>query len=120
MEFAAEGLIINLVIGSRYLGAYLGLQEEFKVQVKPQVKAWAHGVINLGKISQRHHQLAYARLGILLQLEWQYLQRNVPRVGTLMGPIEEALREKLFPTLFGGEEINANFRKIIGHSVNHG
>ena len=37
-----------------------------------------------------------------------------------MGPIEEALREKFFPLLFGGEEITANFRKILGHSVKHG
>ena len=37
-----------------------------------------------------------------------------------MGPIEEALREKLFPSLFGGEEIKADFRKILGHSVKHG
>ena len=37
-----------------------------------------------------------------------------------MGPIEKALREKLFPALLGGEEINADFRKILGHSVNHG
>ena len=46
---------------------------------------------------------------ILLQLESQYLQRNVPRVGTMMGPIEEALRDKFFPVLFGGEDINADF-----------
>ena len=57
---------------------------------------------------------------MLLQLEWHYLQRTVPGVGTLMCPIEEALREKIFPTLFGGEEINADFRKILGHSVKHG
>ena len=37
-----------------------------------------------------------------------------------MGPIEEALREKFFPTLFRGEEINADFRKILGHSIKHG
>ena len=37
-----------------------------------------------------------------------------------MGPIEEALREKFFPALFGGEEINADFRQILGHSVKHG
>ena len=37
-----------------------------------------------------------------------------------MGPIEEALREKLSPLLFGGEEITAEFGKILGHSVNHG
>ena len=57
---------------------------------------------------------------MLLQLKWQYLQRTVPGVGTLMGTIEEALREKCFPTLFGGEEINANFHKILGHSVKYG
>ena len=37
-----------------------------------------------------------------------------------MGPIEEALRDKFFPALFVGEEINSNFRKILGHSVKHG
>ena len=57
---------------------------------------------------------------MLLQSEWQYLRRTVPRVGTLMGPIEETLREKRFPSLFGGEEIDANFRKILGHGVKHG
>ena len=55
-----------------------------------------------------------------LQLEWQYLQRTVPGVGTLMGPIEEILREKFSPALFGEEEINADFRKILGHSAKHG
>ena len=37
-----------------------------------------------------------------------------------MGPIEEALREKFFPALFRGEEINTDFWKILGHSVKHG
>ena len=34
-----------------------------------------------------------------------------------MGPIEEALRDKFFPALFRGEEINAYFGKILGNSV---
>ena len=55
-----------------------------------------------------------------MQLKWNYLQRTVPGVGTLMCPIEEALREKFFPALFRGEDINANFWKILGHSVKHG
>ena len=55
-----------------------------------------------------------------MQLEWHYLQRNVPGVGTLMGLIEEALREKLFPALFGEEDITANFWQILGHSIKHG
>ena len=83
------------------------------------MEAWAHRVRVLGKIYQRHPKSAYAGLGVSLQLEWQYLQRNFPGVGTMMGPIEEALREKFFPALFGGEEITADFRKILGHIVKH-
>ena len=67
------------------------------------MEAWAHGVRVLAKIAQRHPQLAYAGLGMSLQSEWHYLERNVPRVGTLMGPIGEALREKFSSSLFGGE-----------------
>ena len=38
----------------------------------------------------------------------------------MMGTIEEAPREKFIPALFGGEEINADFQKILGHIVKHG
>ena len=38
----------------------------------------------------------------------------------MLGPIEKALRNKSFPMLFGGEEINTDFRQILGHTVNHG
>ena len=37
-----------------------------------------------------------------------------------MSSIEETLREKFFPALFGGKEINTDFRKILCHSVKHG
>ena len=119
-EFGVEGLVLKFESGSRYLGDYLGPQEELEAWVKPQVEAWAHRVRVLGKISRRQSQTAYAGLGMLLKLKWQYLKRTVPRVGTPMGPIEEALREKIFPALFGGEEIDSNFRQILGHSVKHG
>ena len=50
-ELSAEGLVLNFVCGSRYLGAYLGPQEELEAWVKPQVEAWAHGVRFLGQIA---------------------------------------------------------------------
>ena len=84
------------------------------------MEAWAHWVRVFGKIVRRHSQSAYASLQMPLQSEWQYLQMTVPGVGTLMGPIEDALREKFFPSIFGGEEINSDFRKILGHKVKHG
>ena len=37
-----------------------------------------------------------------------------------MGPIEEAIREKFFPALFGGEEIDSDFWKTLCHNVKHG
>ena len=37
-----------------------------------------------------------------------------------MGLIEEALREKCFPTIFRGEDINCSFSKILGHCVKYG
>ena len=51
-DFAAEGLELNFVSRSWYLGAYLGPQEEMAVWAKPQVEALAHGVRVLGKIAQ--------------------------------------------------------------------
>ena len=62
-EFAKEGLVLNFVSGSRYLGAYLGPQAELEAWVKTQVEAWAHGFKVLAKIAQRHPQSAYAGLG---------------------------------------------------------
>ena len=115
-----EGIDLNFISGSWYLGAYIGLWDQLEACVKHQFDAWAHGVRVLGKIARWHPQSAYAGLVISLQLECQYLQRTFPRVGTLMGTIEEALREKFFPALFGGADINADFRKILGHSVKHG
>ena len=37
----------------------------------------------------------------------------------MMGPIEVALREIFFPAIFREEEINTDFRKILGCSVMH-
>ena len=79
--------------------------------MKPQVEAWAHRVRVLVQISRRHPQSAYDGLGILLQLQWQYLQRTVPGVGTLMDPIEEALREKYLPAIFRGRKSTSTFGK---------
>ena len=86
----------------RYLGAHVVPQEELEAWVKPQVEAWAHRFRFLGKVARQHPQSAYAGLGMSLQLKWQYLQSTLPGVGTLMGPIEEFLRDKFFPTLFEG------------------
>ena len=55
----------------------MGPREELKASVHPKVEAWAHWVRNLAKIAKWYPQSAYAGLGVLIHIEWQYLQRNV-------------------------------------------
>ena len=38
----------------------------------------------------------------------------------MMFPIEDALIEAFSPTLLVGEEVSANLREILGHSVKRG
>ena len=37
-----------------------------------------------------------------------------------MGPIEDSQREAFCPTIFGGEDVSAYFREILGHSLKNG
>ena len=57
-EFVKEGLGLNFIRGSRYLGAYLGPQKALEAWFKPQVEAWAYWFRVLGIISRQHPQLA--------------------------------------------------------------
>ena len=75
---------------------------------------------DIAKVAKRHPQIFYAGLGMLLQLEWEYLQRKVQGVGSLTEFLEAALVEAFFCALFEGEEVNDGLREILGHSVKHG
>ena len=60
-------------------------------------------------------------LVVAIKLKWKYLNKTVAGVGTLMGTLKESLRMTLFPALFGGGGwVDAEFKKIIDHSVKCG
>ena len=82
-----------MVLGSRYLGAYFGPAEEMDAWVLLQVWMFSEGVRDQAKVAKQHPLAAYDVLGILLQLVWQYIQRTVPGVGSLMDTNESAVRE---------------------------
>ena len=83
--------------------AFLGPRGELEEWLQSNLEACAHGVRTLEKISNRYPQSAYASLRVLLQLEWKYLQSTLPGVVSIMGPIEDSLREAFFLTLFKGK-----------------
>ena len=84
--------------------------EELEEWLHTKVEAWAHGIRTLDKIAKQYPQLENSNLGMSLQIEWQYLQSTVPVVSSLMGTIEDALREAFLPALFGGEEVSTDIR----------
>ena len=99
-EFKQSGLHLNYIDGRRYLRSYLGPKIGAKGMGSAKVEAWAHGDRTLDKTAKWYPKLAYANLGMLLQIECQYLQSNFPGVGTIMAPLEYSLREAFFPALF--------------------
>eukprot|EP00957_Ditylum_brightwellii_P182576 13907495-Ditylum_brightwellii.AAC.1 len=70
--FKELGLEVKFQGGFRYVGGHIGSVAQREEWVGQQVEAWAEGV-----------------------------RRAVPGVGALMGPIEDALCQDFFPTLFG-------------------
>ena len=57
---------------------------------------------DIAKVAKQHPQIFHAGLGMLLQLEWEYLQRKVHWIGSLTELLEAVLREAFFRALFGG------------------
>ena len=67
-KFVVEGIQLNFVSGSRYIGSYLGPYEELEAWAKPQLEAWAHRVRVLGQIARQNPQSDYFGLVMSLQL----------------------------------------------------
>ena len=77
--------------GARYLGSFLGSDEERQEWLRPQIQTWVEGIQKLATVAHRYPQTAYAGLVRSLQSEWMYLQRVVPDCGMALATIEEAI-----------------------------
>ena len=89
--------------GARYLGSFLGSDEERQEWLRPQIQTWVEGIQKLATVAHRYPQTAYAGLVRSLQSEWMYLQRVVPDCGMALAPIEEAITTTFLPALFGSD-----------------
>ena len=87
--------------------------------MSPNIEAWDPGFRTLAKIAKWYPQSAYSGLGMLIYIEWKYLQRTVSGFSSLMDPIHYALIEAFFPALLGREKVSADLKEILGYSVKH-
>ena len=69
-------------------------------------------------ISQPH--AAYSAFTHGLISKWTYLSRTVPDIENHMKPLEEAIRQKLLPSITGQNAFNDLDRQLLALPVRHG
>jgi hypothetical protein len=108
-----EDLGFKVVRGSRYLGGFLGKASAQQTWVVKQTEKWADAVGELSMVAERYPQAAYAGLTRSLQQEWQFLQRVTDGLSLEFTEIEQALRSKFLPALFGNESALDDTRRQL-------
>jgi hypothetical protein len=103
------------------VGGFVGSTKMRERWLAPQIQEWTRGVELLSGVAKRFPQAAYIGLTQCLQAEWQYLCRVEPDVGPFLQPVEDAIRSKFLPSLFGfTEPITDNFRRLLAQGVKQG
>ena len=64
---------LKVVMGSRYLGGFIGEGEADKSLLAGKVARWTDSVETLAGVSRKHPQSAYARLQKSLHQEWAFV-----------------------------------------------
>ena len=87
--------------------------------VQQKVAEWAEDVKTLGRYAMRYLQVAYSGLTMSIQLDWQYLQWDVPGIGDFIGSMYEDLVGYLFLTLLENNEVVIFLRKLLALISKH-
>ena len=98
--FADTDIIIETQ-GTRHLGAALGDKGFMEKYVSDKVQKWVTELETLTTFAITEPQSAYAAFVFGIRGKWNFLQRTVPNIGHLFEPLENALRDRLLPTLTG-------------------
>ena len=107
MTFQKLGL--KVITGHRYLGGYIGNQEEEDAYLQNKVQDWREATLKLAEVAKLYPQAAYSAMQRSLQQEWLFIQRVTDSIGpinSIYQPIESALDQKFIPSLFLLEQEN--------------
>ena len=83
------------------MGAVIGSSTFKEKYVSNKVKKWVEDVEELALIAKEEPQLVYSSFTKAICHRWTYVQRTIPGIEHLFGPLEEAIRDKLIPALIG-------------------
>ena len=116
--FSGTGVQIT-TDGERHMGAVIGSPEFKESYVTNKVKKWVQDIEELSQIAQDEPQAVYASFTKAICHRWTYVQRTIPDIDDLFQPLEDAIREKLIPSLIG-RKISDIERRILALPVRYG
>jgi len=108
------------LLGHRYLGAGVGSGGFRKEFVEMKVKGWVEDIRKLSVFGKAYPHQAYSLLVRCLIPRWRYLMRTVEVPRDIFGPLERALIDRFFPSVFGWTPIDHGFRRRVGLPARHG
>ena len=66
-----------------------------------KISAWISDVRQLSEIAKEEPQNAFVAYTHGLCRRWSYVQRTVPEISELFGPLEDVIRDVFIPSLIG-------------------
>jgi hypothetical protein len=84
-------LAFNVQTGSRYLGGFIGEDENRDEWLASKITRWVDIINQLSMVTGPYPQSAYAGMQMYVQAEWTFVQRVVRGVGEKFGTIREAM-----------------------------
>jgi hypothetical protein len=91
----------KVVTGSRYLGGFIGSDQDLHAWHEDKVSTWELAIGDLSMAATKYPQSAYTGLQKSLQNEWQFVQRVKPGIGEHFQGVKKALATQFLPALFG-------------------
>ena len=97
-----EGTGVQATVeGKRHLGAALGSCLFTEQYVSEKVESWSCCVAKLTDIAKIHPHAAYTAFTHGLCNKWTYFLRTIPRISSLLRPLEVVISSKFLPALTG-------------------
>jgi len=90
---------IKIVTGSKYVGGYVGSEQDLDEWLSEKVMKWVKSVNCLASAAEQFPHSAHTVLTKSLQHEWGYIQRIIAGAETYVHPLKEVLMDIFLPKL---------------------
>lgn len=117
---AFSGTNINVSSGRKFLGSAIGDGKFVESFVKDRVSEWVAEVETLSLIAKSQPHAVYSAFTKCSVNKWTYLSRTTPNISHLLQSLEDAIHQKLIPSITGRNTPNANERDLMALPIRYG